>query len=170
VSKKLKGFLHRFLLKPILDQIKQGADAKSLATTVAAGTTIAIFPILGATTALCAVIGVRWKLNQPVLQLVNYFLYPVQILMIPVFLYLGSKLWGVEPVSINPETILMEFKSNTALFFSNYGLAGLRGVIVWLILSPLVYYPIRTGSFFVLSRIIRQKGMKQNATRSSIDL
>lgn len=156
----MKNFVHRYLLDPVLDQIKQGADAKTLSTAVAAGATIAVMPVLGATTALCAIAGVKWKLNQPVLQLVNYFLYPVQILMIPVFLILGARLWGVEPVSINPQTIFQEFRSDTALFFANYGMAGLRSVVVWALLSPIIFFPIRRISFFILSRMIRYERTK----------
>ena len=158
MSEKLKKLSYRFLLNPILDQIKQGADARSLSSAVAAGATIAILPVLGATTALCAFVGIRWKLNQPILQLVNYFLYPVQILLIPVFIYWGAMLLGVEPVSFNLQTVLMEFKADPGLFFSNYGMAGLRAVLAWALLSPVVFFTVRTLSFLIFKRMIRNEG------------
>lgn len=158
MPKKISERIHGVFVKPMVDQIKQGADPKGLANAVASASVIAILPILGATTALCAFVGVRWKLNQPVLQLVNYLLYPVQILLIPVFIYWGAMLLGVEPVSFNPQTVMLEFKADPGLFFSNYGMAGLRAVLAWALLSPVIYFPVRALSLLVFKRMIRNEG------------
>ena len=67
MSKKMNGLIHRFLIGPVLEQIKQGANADGLAKSLSAAAVIAVIPILGATTALCVMVGLRWRLNQPVM-------------------------------------------------------------------------------------------------------
>lgn len=154
------GLIHRKIITPFVNQLKQGADARSLANAVAAGLTIAIIPVLGITTGLCFFVGVRWKLNQPILQLVNYLFYPVQILLFPLFLLAGSKLMGVPPVTLSPSALVDEFKVDPLVFLSNYGMAGARALIVWLLLAVPLFYLVRLVSEFLLSKWIQKQGVK----------
>ena len=109
-----------------------------MALTVAFGISISIFPLLGATTFLCLLIGILFKLNQPVLQAVNYVFYPLQLILIPVFLKLGAWLMGAEPIIFDAPKIIQEFSQDTGLFFKKYGMAGLHAVLVWLIVAPVI--------------------------------
>jgi len=153
MSEKMSGFFNRVLVKPVLDQVKQGADANGLANTVAAGLIIAVIPVLGITTALCVAVGLKWRLNQPVIQAVNYLLYPVQIILLPVFILLGAKLFGVEPVSFDPKTVFSEFTTDPGLFMSNYGMAGLRACMVWLLISPVLFFITKSISLFFFKKL-----------------
>ncbi|MFP5305375.1 MAG: DUF2062 domain-containing protein, partial [Gammaproteobacteria bacterium] len=73
------GFWQRRVVAPIVAQLRQGITPEKIALTLALGAVLGIFPILGSTTLLCAVAGVWLRLNQPVIQIVNYFMYPLQI-------------------------------------------------------------------------------------------
>ena len=137
---KIKIFFQRRLIQPIKGQIRQGATPEGMALTVACGISISIFPILGATTLLCLMVGIIFKLNQPVLQAVNYVLYPVQIILIPLFLKLGADLTGSIPISFDPVLIVQEFSTDTVLFFKKYGMAGLHGILVWLMVAPFIIW------------------------------
>lgn len=138
MKENLKKIFQKRLLEPIKNQLQQGATPQGLALSVAFGISISIFPILGATTFLCLMFGIILKLNQPVLQATNYLLYPVQIIMIPVFLKLGADLTGSTPISFNPQLIMAEFSADVGLFFKKYGMAGLHGILAWLIVAPLL--------------------------------
>jgi uncharacterized protein (DUF2062 family) len=160
MSKKISEFFHRFLIGPVMEQIKQGANAEGLAQSLAAAATIAVIPILGATTALCVMVGLRWRLNQPVMQAVNYLLYPLQIILLPVFLYAGALLFGVDPVSFDPKTVFSEFTSEPTLFMSKYGMAGLRACLVWFLVAPLLFFPLKSVSRGLFKRLMKNQEAK----------
>lgn len=125
--------------KFLLDQLRQGTTPRALTITCATGVVIAVFPTLGATTLLCLLAGLIWKLNQPILQAINYALAPLQLLMIPVFLKLGAWLCRVPAVSINPQTIISEFWADPGKFFVDYGWAGLQAILAWALVAPLIF-------------------------------
>jgi uncharacterized protein (DUF2062 family) len=97
-----KSFFHRRLVKPLLDLLKQGVTPEKLALSIALGAVLGIFPALGWTTALCAIIAVVWRLNLPAIQIVNYFMYPLQIALLLPFFRLGEKLFRAPhlPISV----------------------------------------------------------------------
>ena len=134
-------FQEKFLI-PIKNQLTQGASPIGLARTCAAGVTLAVIPLLGATTALCAIAGIKFKLNQPLLQLVNYLFYPVQLLMLPVFIFSGAKLTGSVPVEFDPRIVINEFTTDPSLFMKHYGVAGVHAVLVWLLICPFLFKTI----------------------------
>jgi len=70
------GFLYRKLVRPILDLLQQGVTPEKIALSVALGAAIGVFPALGWTTILCAIVALVWKLNLPAIQIINYFMYP----------------------------------------------------------------------------------------------
>jgi uncharacterized protein (DUF2062 family) len=148
---RVSTFFRHHLLTPIAEQLKQGATPADLARTVASGVSLAIFPLLGTTTALCVFAGIRWKLNQPILQAVNYLLYPLQLLLLPVFLMVGAKVTGSEPISFHPEAIAHEFTSDPRLFFAKYGMAGLHGVMVWIVVAPILFFLVNKASYALFS-------------------
>jgi uncharacterized protein (DUF2062 family) len=149
---KAKDFFQQKLIQPIKGQLRQGATPQGMALTVALGISIAIFPILGSTMLLCLIAGIVFKLNQPVLHAVNYIFYPLQIILIPVFLKLGATLTNSPPIIFDPVMIIQEFTEDIGLFFKKYGLAGLNGILVWLIIAPLVSWI----SYHILLRLFKK--------------
>jgi hypothetical protein len=77
-------FLNTQLVTPLLNLLTQGITPEKLALSVGLGVSLGIFPMLGSTTILCAVFGFLFRVYQPAIQVVNYFTYPLQlILLIP---------------------------------------------------------------------------------------
>ena len=68
-SSPLKRFWRERVVALIIAQFTQGVTAQKMALTIALGITLGVFPIVGATTTLCAIVGVWLRLNQPVIQL-----------------------------------------------------------------------------------------------------
>ena len=60
----VKSFWQRRVVALIVTQLKQGTTPEKIALTIALGVTLGVFPILGATTFLCAVAGVWLKLDR----------------------------------------------------------------------------------------------------------
>ena len=152
MKQRAQEFFQRKLTAPIRGQIQQGATPQGMALTVSCGIAIAIFPLLGSTMLLCLIAGIVFKLNQPVLHAVNYILFPLQLILIPVFLKCGEKLTNSPPIVFDPLLIIHEFSTDVGSFFTKYGMAGLHGVLVWLIVAPLVVWI----SYQILIRIFKK--------------
>ena len=143
-SSKLRAFWRERVLRVIVAQFTQGVTPEKIALTIALGLNLGIFPLLGATTALCALAGVCLKLNQPVIQLVNWLVSPLQLVLILVFVRIGEWLMRAPQVTFSIPELFQKFHQSPAAFFREFGLTGLHGVIAWLVIAPLltaiVYY------------------------------
>lgn len=132
------SFWRRRVRDPIVAQLKQGTTPEKIALTIALGVVLGVFPILGSTTALCLAAAVLLKLNQPVIHLVNWLIYPLQPPLILVFIRLGEKLVGAPPVPFSITEMLQRFKDSPAQFFRDFGLTALHGLGGWLLVAPLI--------------------------------
>ena len=81
-----RDFFRRRLIQPLMNFLKQGITPTKLALAVSLGFALGIFPVIGSTIILCTVFGFALRLNIPAIQLINGFVYPLQlILYIPFF-------------------------------------------------------------------------------------
>ncbi len=142
------SFWQRRIVAPIVAQLRQGITPEKIALTIALGGVLGIFPVIGATTTLCAVVGIRLRLNQPIIQTVNYFMYPLQIVLLIPFYRAGEDLFRQPHVPMVDVVGLVErFRAGPWQFLLDYGMVGLYGVVVWCLLAPLaaalIYYTLR---------------------------
>lgn len=139
-----KGKIHRWIVRPILNQLKQGTSPKELAWTIALGTTLGIFPIMGSTSLVCFIAGYFFKLNQAILHLFKSLTYPIHLAMILVYIRLGQKLNGVPLLKLSIPEMMGQFKDDPAQFARDFGMAALYGIEAWAIsaifLIPLLYF------------------------------
>src|SRR5579863_7595944 len=126
-----RGLWRRRVLDLTLAQLRQGITPQQIALTIALGFILGLFPILGATTALCALFGLILRLNQPIIQLLNWIAAPLQIPGIYLFVRAGEWLTRTPPVSFSVSALLLAFKASPLDFFRRYGVTGLRGVLAW---------------------------------------
>jgi len=141
------SFWQRHVVAPIVNQLKQGITPEKIALTIALGLLISIFPIIGATTLLCGLVAFTLRLNQPIIQIVNYLAYPLQIILLIPFYRAGEYLLGLKPVPLNIQLLFARFRADAGQFFKDFGLIALGGVLVWLVLAPFavaaIYYATR---------------------------
>jgi uncharacterized protein (DUF2062 family) len=134
----LRGLWRRRVVDVTLGQLRQGITPEKIALSIALGTIIAIFPIMGTTTALCLLVGVALRLNQPILQLVNWIAWPLQIPGIYFFVRAGEWVTRSPPVSFSISALLVAFKNSPLRFLQQYGMTGLRGVLAWALIAPFI--------------------------------
>ena len=137
----------RRIVAPILAQLKQGATPEKLALTVALGFVLGVFPILGSATLLCGLAAWGLRLNQPVIQLINYLAYPAQLaLLIPIY-RAGSDLFGIPHIPLSIPFILERFSADVGKFLADFGMIAVRGIVVWMLTAPvvtaLIYFSVR---------------------------
>jgi uncharacterized protein (DUF2062 family) len=135
-SSRLEKFWRERVLVLIIGQLKQGITPQKISLTVALGLTLGIFPILGATTLLCLGFGLWLKLNQPILQVVNYLVSALQLALILVFVRIGEFIVRAQPVRFSIPEMFRKFHESPAEFFREFGVTGLHGIIGWVLIAP----------------------------------
>lgn len=131
-----ESFWQRRVVAPIVGQLKQGVTPEKIALTITLGLVLGIFPILGSTTILCGLAAVLLRLNQPIIQLVNYFAYPLQLaLIIPIY-RLGETLFRKPHIPLSIPLLFERFRTDFGKFFADFGIIALQGIAVWCLLAP----------------------------------
>lgn len=143
-----RSFWQRRARDPILALLTQGITPDRLAATLAVGSACSLFPFLGFTTALNLAVGLRLRLNQPVLQTLNTLLAPVQLVMILGYVRLGERLWRAPGDRFTISDMVQVFRdASLGEFLQRFGWAGVHAFTAWALTTPLlialVYYGLR---------------------------
>jgi uncharacterized protein (DUF2062 family) len=134
----MRQIFRRYIILPIKGQLTQGVSPSRLAVALALGSVLGVMPMLGVTTVLCALLAVRFRLNQPAIQLANYLAYPVQVLLfIPAF-QAGAWLFGRPPISFSLAQLQAELSADALGTLGRYFLDNLRALAAWGLLAPLL--------------------------------
>jgi uncharacterized protein (DUF2062 family) len=116
---------------------RQGLSPERLAMCIALGVVLSIFPVLGATTLMCAVTATVFRLNLPLMQMVNFAAYPLQIiLLIPFYSaasYLSDGHLPIEAVS----QVIASLEGDVWEGVLRLWHLTLYAVFVWLLVSPM---------------------------------
>jgi len=132
------GFWRRRVTAPLIAQLTQGVTPDRLALTLGLGVACGLFPFLGFTTALCALVAAALRLNQPVIHVVNQLLWPVQLAGIPLYVAFGQRLFNAPPVPVDPQEIARVFAESPAEFWMRFGLMGLHALSAWTLTLPIL--------------------------------
>jgi uncharacterized protein (DUF2062 family) len=122
----------------VLTQLRQGVTADKIALTLAIGLILGLFPIFGTTSALCVLTALWLKLNQPIIQLVNWFAAPLQLPGIYLFARIGERLTRSPPVQFSITGLVQQFRASPLQFLQQFGMTGLRAVLAWLLIAPVI--------------------------------
>ena len=78
----MKAWLQRRILDPVRNALTGGTSPRAVALALAVGFCLSLFPLLGATTALCAYAAFRLRLNLVIVQVANWIAAPVSAVLI----------------------------------------------------------------------------------------
>jgi uncharacterized protein (DUF2062 family) len=130
------GFWRRRVRDPVVSLLAQGLSPETLALSLAVGVVLGLFPIIGATTALCVLAGSAFRLNHAAVQLANYLVYPLQLPLILAFVRLGEGLVRAPPVTFEPRVLVRHFQEDAPRFLREFALTGLHGILGWSLVAP----------------------------------
>ena len=147
-SPPLRSFWKRRLGDPIISLLTHGVTPDKVALTLAMGTAVSLFPFLGLTTLFNIGIGLWFRMNQPLLQAVNYLLAPLHLVMILVYVHLGEWIWRAQDDPFSIRDVITTFRDDTlGEFFHRFGWAGIHAFTAWIISVPIIvsvlYYSLR---------------------------
>jgi uncharacterized protein (DUF2062 family) len=134
----MKDFLKRRLAAPLLALLRQGATPGELALSVALGACIAVVPVLGVSTVTCAALALALRLNMPAIQVVNYLLTPVQLLLVIPLLRFGEWLAGAAPYPVTLESGLELLSRGVMNAVRVLWDAIVHATLGWLVLAPFI--------------------------------
>lgn len=138
----------RRLVTPILTLLKQGITPEKLAQTLGAGFVCSMFPILGTTSVLNLLVGLRFRLNHPLMQTLNQLLGPVHVVMIVLYVRLGEWIWRSDNERFRMREFMQTLREGSwGEFFDRFGWAALHSITAWAVTAPLffaiIYFPFR---------------------------
>ena len=148
-----KSWWRRWLVAPVVAQLTVGISPERLGWTIALGIVLGVFPILGTPTLVCLLAGYWLRLNHPVLQVFKELVYPLHLVLIPVFIRLGERLYGVPLTSFSIPDLLGKFKNDPLQFGRDFGMTAWHAVIVWLLIAPVVVVLIKLAVTPVLRKL-----------------
>ncbi len=97
----------------IVQQLTQGLSAEKIALTIAVGVCIAIIPIVGATTILSFAAAWALRLNQPIIQTINWSSYALQLLLIFPFIRLGEWIFRAPRLGLSLDQMVALVKARS---------------------------------------------------------
>jgi len=117
----------------VLEWLQCGMAPRQLAFTLALGFAIGCIPLLGVTTAICALLALVLRLNMPAIQAANWLAMPFQVVLLIPFLRLGQWLFRGQTISFNPSQLSAQIA--TAPWHVVVQMSGLfgRGLLAWVI-------------------------------------
>ena len=130
-------FFNRRVLHPIVNLLRQGITPEKIALSIALGIALGVTPVLGSTSILCLLSAVVFRLNLPVIQLVNYFAYPLQFALLIPFIRIGEWLFAVEPIKISLAQILNLIRADVWSAISILWTTTMHALVAWLALGSL---------------------------------
>jgi uncharacterized protein (DUF2062 family) len=148
----LREFWQHRVVDVLIAQLRQGITPEKIALTIAVGAALGLFPVLGTTTLLCFVVALVLRLNQPMMQIVNYSVYPLHIACIYFFIRVGEWLTRAPRSQFSIHSMLQQFRQAPLHFLHDFGLTALRGVLAWLVLAPLPALAL----YFILLPLLRR--------------
>ncbi len=154
---KLKKFGDWKVVHRILDLLKQGITPEKIALCTALGISIGIFPVLGSTTLLCTLAAFIFKVNLPLIQLVNYLAYPLQLLLILPFIRAGEFLFREAPITLAVPQMLQMIRQDVLGAIRSLWTVTLHAMAVWLFIGPLLTVILTR----ILTPVIRKLGVKR---------
>jgi uncharacterized protein (DUF2062 family) len=124
------------ILNLIQKLLQEGMSVKKISLSIALGIALGIFPVLGTTTILCAIAAFVFRLNLPAIQVVNYVVYPLQLILLAPFYGAGSWLFQGRSLPLIQENVIDLLKNDFWGNMVNLWDLTLYAAFAWLIISP----------------------------------
>lgn len=152
------AFIRRKIVGPIVDLLRQGITPEKIALSIALGITLGVTPVLGSTSILCLLMAVVFRLNLPSIQLVNYFVYPLQFALLIPFIRMGEWIFSARPVNLSVAQIVNLIRADMWSAISMLWTTTIHALVAWLALgslASLMMYVLLAYALRKLSRSVQ---------------
>lgn len=157
-----KEFLYKKAVEPAVALIKQGVSPEKISLGMACGIILGVFPVLGSTTILCGLAAIIFRLNLPAIQLVNYMVYPLQLVLLIPFFHLGNLLFQIEPLPLSAQDLITLLRSDLWGTVRAFWSTTLHAIVAWLLVSLPTFLLLH----FVFVRFIKALSFRKIGVQS----
>ena len=144
------------LVRLIVALLSEGMTPHKIALTLALGMMLGATPVLGTTTILCALAAVVFRLNLPLIQAVNFLVYPLQLLLLIPFMQAGQWIFHQPPLPFTYAQLVALLHAGFRHALEILWIYSLHGLVAWLILGGagalIIYAILRPILGYSLSR------------------
>jgi len=151
--KKIKKLFSSKYLEPVKKLLMQGTSPKLIALGISGSMVIGLFPVLGSTTLLCTLFALTFKLNLPLVQLVNFSVYPLQLLLVIPLMKLGEAIFGFEKLNYGINEIVDMVANDMLHAIAVLWNVTMQAIGAWLLIAPFFAFLIYLLLHPILKRI-----------------
>jgi uncharacterized protein (DUF2062 family) len=155
----IREYAKRYIMSPIVALLRQGLTPQKLALSMTSGIVIGTFPIIGTTTAICTMAAILLRLNFLVVQLGNWLVYPLEILLVVPFIIMGEYLFG-SPSTLDPTHLFTFLRADFWMTIQLFSKMIIHASLAWALCAPLAFsviYAVLYPLFRLLhNRILRK--------------
>ena len=142
-----ENYFQKKVVQPLAALLKQGMDPSSLSLALTSGAVIGIFPVIGLATMVCGGVAAFFRLNHPAIQLANYIVFPMQVILFFPFLTLGEAVTGNSLDEISKtklaETMDLGFLPALQELIQYFMLASLGWALALVPLFAILYFSLK---------------------------
>jgi len=154
----LKQYSSR-ILTPVSNIRKQGFSSETLALSISIGIIGGAFPVLGLASYMCLLLTLTFRQNIIIVQVINWLVYPIQILLLIPFMKLGNAIFGGSDMTLTFHQVVVAFQSGILNGLKLIGIISLYGVTAWVVIAiPALF--ILYSLFLFLFRNIKKIKLK----------
>ncbi|MBU2527354.1 MAG: DUF2062 domain-containing protein [Bacteroidetes bacterium] len=139
-------------IQKIKKLLKQGMSSKTLAVSLSFGLVFSLIPLPWASTLLISFIGLRLRWNIPLLLLLSYVVFPLQLFLLIPFINFGRWMTGLGTFDLTVEHLSMILESGWLFFIRALGLQLVFALFGWLVVSV----PTFLASWLLLRRLLKK--------------
>lgn len=143
--------LKKFIQK-IKRLLKQGTSKKVLVISLSFGLVFSLIPLPWASTLLISFIGLQLRWNIPLLLLLSYVVFPLQLFLLIPFINFGRWMVGLNPFDLTVEHLSIILDSGWLVFIQALGLQLFFALFGWLVASV----PTFLVSWFFLKQLLKK--------------
>lgn len=154
----IKNLFSERYLKPVKAFLSQGLSPLIMARTIAAGCCIGIIPVPGTSTLLCTAVAILFKMNLALIQVINYAVFPLQIILaIPIY---KAAAWMINSEMLQdfPETLIAAFNDDWWGAINNSFKVIFTAFLIWLLLSAPLFWLVNKMASAMLLKLKADKG------------
>lgn len=136
----MRSIVNHRLIQPAVRLMKQGATPEMAAWSLGLGTGFSLCPLPGVPTLLCTVVPLKFRLNLPLMQAVNYLGTVPRLMLIIPYIRAGEFLCGADPISLSITRIQASLRDDFwgSMYF--LGEAMWHASVSWMVSLPLLSF------------------------------
>jgi len=141
--------------------LRMGADPDRLAWSLALGLVVGVNPLLGSTTLVALGLASLFRLNLVASQVGNHAVYPLEILLFPVFIKLGDVIFGTDKLPLQGHDLWYAAKHHPWHTTRLLWRWEWHALVVWAIFAAVAMPLIAMASEPVLRKMAKSVGRGQ---------